>query len=166
MAVLKIVKYPDPVLSKRAAEVEKVTPEIARLMDDMAETMYDAPGVGLAAPQVGVSKRVIVIDVGADVGGSLKKKQLIQLANPVIITSQGELDWEEGCLSVPEFRIKMKRRASVVVKGLNKSNKEVEVLATGLLSVAFQHEIDHIDGILLIDRATKKEKNKYLKGQA
>jgi len=166
MAVLKIVKYPDPVLSKRAAEVEKVTPEIARLMDDMAETMYDAPGVGLAAPPGGVSKRVIVIDVGADVGGSLKKKQLIQLANPVIITSQGELDWEEGCLSVPEFRIKMKRRASVVVKGLNKSNKEVEVLATGLLSVAFQHEIDHIDGILLIDRATKKEKNKYLKGQA
>jgi len=163
MAILKIVKYPAHVLSKEAAEVEKVTSEIGRLMDDMAETMYAAPGVGLAAPQVGVSKRVIVIDVGLDAGSGLMKKQLIQLANPVIIAAQGEIDWEEGCLSVPEFRINVKRKANVVVRGLNRNNKEIEIMASGLLAVAFQHEIDHLNGVLLIDRATKRQKEKYLK---
>jgi peptide deformylase len=163
MARLSVVKYPDPTLSRRAKEVEKITPELARLMDDMAETMYAESGVGLAAPQVGISKRIIVIDVSVELGSGMKKKQLVQLANPVITSSQGEMEWEEGCLSVPEFRTKVRRKAKIAVKGINKQGKEVEFLAEGLLSVAFQHEIDHLDGKLLIDRAGKKEREKYLK---
>lgn len=162
MSILKVVKYPDPILSKRAVEVERITKDIERLMDDMAETMAAESGVGLAAPQVNIGKRIIVIDVGIEIEGT-KKKRLIQLANPEIISSQGEVEWEEGCLSIPEFRLKVKRSERLVVRGLNKSNKMVEILADGLLAIAFQHEIDHLDGKLLIDRVSKKEQAKYLK---
>ncbi|MBI2342321.1 MAG: peptide deformylase [Deltaproteobacteria bacterium] len=160
---LKIVTYPDPILHKKADAVENVTPAIAKLMDDMTETMYANEGVGLAAPQIGISLRVIVIDIGIDLGDGEKGHNLIQLANPEIISSHGEIDWEEGCLSIPEFRIKMKRKENIVVQGLNKKNQKIEIMAAGLLAVAFQHEIDHIDGKLLIDRASKKEQEEYLK---
>ena len=163
MAILKIVTYPEPVLAKVAKPVESVTPDIAKLMDDMAETMYANDGVGLAAPQVGKSLRVITIDVGVDLPGGRQRGHLIQLANPEIISANGEIDWEEGCLSVPEFKVKTKRAAEIIVKGLNKSNKPIEYMASGLLSVAFQHEIDHLDGKLLIDRVTKAEREKYIK---
>lgn len=153
--ILKIVTYPDPILHKKAKAVERVTPEVTRLMDDMAQTMYVDSGVGLAASQVGVSLRVIVVDVGLN--------ELIQLANPEIVSASGTIEWEEGCLSVPEFRLKVERHAKIVVKGLDKKNKHVEFLAEGLFAVAFQHEIDHLDGKLLIDRVSKKEQNKYLK---
>ncbi len=161
--ILKIVTYPDPILHKKAKVVERVTPEIARLMDDMAQTMYVDSGVGLAAPQVGVSLRVIVVDVGLDLPTGTKKNDLIQIANPEIISASGTVEWEEGCLSVPEFRLKVERHAKIVVKGLDKKNKHVEFLAEGLLAVAFQHEIDHLNGTLLIDRVGKKEQDKYLK---
>lgn len=163
VTVLNIITYPNPILHKRAKPVEKVTPEIAKLMEDMAETMYADAGVGLAAPQVGISKRVIVVDVGIELPDGSKRKHLVSLANPEIVSSHGEIEWEEGCLSVPEFRIKVKRLAKIVVKGLNKANKEVEIMADGLFAVAFQHEIDHLNGLLLIDRASKAEQEKYLK---
>lgn len=163
MSILKIVTFPDPILHKKAKAVERVTPEVAHLMDDMAQTMYVDSGVGLAAPQVGVSLRVIVVDVGLELPTGTKKNDLIQLANPEIISASGTVEWEEGCLSVPEFRLKVERHAKIVVKGLDKKNKHVEFLAEGLFAVAFQHEIDHLDGKLLIDRASKKEQDKYLK---
>ncbi len=162
MAKLKVITYPNPILAKVAKPINKVTPEIVKLMDDMAETMYAESGVGLAAPQVGISKRVIVIDVGVELMEGVRKSYLIQLANPEIVSSEGVIEWEEGCLSVPEFRLKVKRKAKVVVRGIDKKNKEVEYIAECLLSVAFQHEIDHLDGKLLIDRVSKAEKDKYL----
>lgn len=161
--VLKIVTYPNPILHKKAKAVEKVTPEVVRLMDDMAETMYVDSGVGLAAPQVGVSLRVIVVDVGLDLPTGTKKSNLIQIANPEVLSASGTVEWEEGCLSVPEFRLKVERHAKIVVKGLDKHNKPVEILAENLFAVAFQHEIDHLNGTLLIDRVSKKEQDKYLK---
>lgn len=163
MSLLQIVKYPNPVLKKRAVEIEKVSSELVLLMDDMAETMYAAPGVGLAAPQVGVSKRICVIDVTVADKTEGKKSNLIQIANPVIVESEGEIEWEEGCLSVPEFTIKTKRKAHMVVEGLSKDNKKLRIEADGLLSVAFQHEIDHLDGKLLIDRASSIKREMYLK---
>ncbi len=163
MAILKIVTYPNPVLAKIAKPVASVTPEIAKLMEDMTETMYAKDGVGLAAPQVGKSVRVIIIDVGVDLPGGRERGHLIQLANPEIVSSRGEIDWEEGCLSIPEFKVKTKRMAEIIVKGLNKENEPVEYMASGLLSVAFQHEIDHLDGKLLIDRVDKEEREKYIK---
>ena len=99
--ILKVVKYPDPILNKAASHVDRVTPVIARLMDDMVETMYANGGVGLAAPQVGISKRVIVIDVGSELPDGTRARSIIQMVNPDIISSSGEIEWEEGCLSVP-----------------------------------------------------------------
>jgi peptide deformylase len=161
--ILRIVTYPDPILHKKAKPVERVTPDIARLMDDMTQTMYADSGVGLAAPQVGASLRVIVIDVGLELPTGTKKSNLVQLANPEILSASGRVEWEEGCLSVPEFRLKVKRHAKIAVKGLDRHNRPVEMLAEGLFAVAFQHEIDHLDGKLLIDRVGKREQDKYLK---
>ena len=148
MAILPIVKYPEPVLKKRATNVEHVTAEIRRLIDNMAETMYDAPGVGLAAPQVGKSLRVIVVDPTGE-----EAKQLIVLVNPEIVSAAGEAMGEEGCLSVPGIRAKVKRWAKVRVRGYDPiKEKTVEIEADGLLARIFQHEIDHLNGIVFIDR--------------
>ena len=119
------------------------------LLDDMAETMYAAEGVGLAAPQVGVLRRAITIDVGDETG-------LIQLINPEIIASEGEQEEAEGCLSVPGRRGYVKRPQRVVVRGINRAGKPVEIRAEGLLAVAFCHEIDHLDGVLFIDKMTRE----------
>lgn len=149
MAILKILKYPEPVLKRKAEAVHEVTDEIRRLVDDMAETMYEAPGVGLAAPQVGRSLRVIVADVNSKDEG---KRDLICLINPEIIEQSGEVVWEEGCLSVPEYTADVKRAERVVVKGLDRDGKEKVIVGEDLLSIVFQHEIDHLNGILFIDR--------------
>jgi peptide deformylase len=149
MAILNILKYPDPILKKRAEPVQEITGEIQRLIDDMAETMYAAPGVGLAAPQVGRSIRVIVVDVNPK---EEEKRDLIMLINPEIIERSGEIAWEEGCLSIPEYSSDVKRAERVVVKGLDRDGRERVIVGDGLLSVALQHEIDHLDGILFIDR--------------
>jgi peptide deformylase len=161
--ILRVHTYPDPILLRRAEEVEKITSDIVRLMDDMAETMYASKGVGLAAPQVGVSKRVIVIDAGVDLPSGKKGRRLIQMANPVIVASSGEIVWEEGCLSVPEFLITIKRKRTLSVQGLDKTGKMIEIMADELLAIAFQHEIDHIDGRLIIDRVPKAVRERYLK---
>lgn len=152
MSLLKILSYPDPRLRKKSVTVERINKEIEKLLDDMIETMYKAPGVGLAAPQVGANLRVIVIDVSVrqeDTPG------LIQLINPEIISSEGKQMEDEGCLSIPGFSSEVRRKSTVKVLGLDRSGKLTKIEGSGLLARAFQHEIDHIDGILYVDRLSR-----------
>lgn len=144
MAKLPIVKIGDPVLQVRAQEVPKITKKIAKLIDDMIETMYEANGVGLAAPQVGVSQRIIVVDPG---------EGPVALVNPVIQSAQGEDIDVEGCLSIPERWVYVKRATEIEVTGLNEKGKPVRIKAEGYFARALQHEIDHLDGILMLDRS-------------
>ncbi|MFN3479590.1 MAG: peptide deformylase [Thermodesulfovibrionales bacterium] len=160
MALLEIKKYPEEVLKERASSVLNIDREILKLIDDMIETMYAAPGIGLAAPQVGVSKRIIVIDVSVKEG---EKTPLIVLINPEIVSTEGEIDSEEGCLSLPGYITTVKRAERVVVKGLNRDGKEIKIEGEGLLSRALQHEIDHLNGILLIDRISRIKREFFKK---
>ena len=148
MAVIEIKKYPAPVLKKKTAPVTSFDENLQNLIDDMVETMYAAPGVGLAAPQVGVSKRLAVIDIGS----RDEKYPLIVLVNPHIVSSEGEIEFEEGCLSIPEYTAKVRRSEKLVVRAQDRQGSKVEIEAGGLLAIALQHEIDHLDGLLLIDR--------------
>jgi len=148
MAILDICTYPDPILRQKAAPVENIDDALIKLIDDMTETMYQAPGIGLAANQVGRSLRLIVVDLQRQD----EEHGLIVLMNPQIVATQGEITWEEGCLSVPEYFSAVKRHAEVVVRGYGRDGKEMEIQAGGLLAVALQHEIDHLEGRLFIDR--------------
>lgn len=159
MSLLSILNYPDPVLKAVCEPVKKVTPEIQKQLDDMAETMYAAPGLGLAAPQVGILKRVIVIDT---LWKDKEKKQLYQLVNPVIVEKSGNIAWEEGCLSIPDFVQVMKRAQKVKVKAQDRKGKEIIVEAEDLLAICLQHEIDHLDGKLIIDKASRLKRKMYL----
>ena len=142
-----ILTYPNPELKKKSLQVTIITDSIRELARDMAETMYDAPGIGLAAPQIGVHQRVIVIDVS----GKNEPPDLIVAINPVIIHSDGDSFEEEGCLSVPSYAANVKRHAGVIVKALDLEGNERTWNAEDLLAIAFQHEIDHLDGILFVD---------------
>lgn len=161
--------YPDPVLKERAKEVEDFGPSLWELVDDMFETMYKRGGVGLAANQVGVLKRVVVIDL--DSGKEGQGKNQLVLVNPEIVSAQGEVVAEEGCLSLPGLYKKVKRAERVVVRARNREGKEFTLEAEGLLSRAIQHEVDHLNGILFIDRLSPLqrrlalEKYKKLKRQ-
>ena len=148
MTIRDVVKYGSPVLHSPSAPVKTIDGETARLVDDMVATMYAAPGIGLAAPQIGVPLRVIVIDlsVGEDKG------QLITLVNPEFVEKEGEQRHEEGCLSVPGYAGSPVRPARVTVRGLDLDGNEKIYNATELLARAFCHEIDHIDGLLFVDR--------------
>ncbi|MBS0232656.1 MAG: peptide deformylase [Proteobacteria bacterium] len=148
MAVLPIITIPDPVLRKISDPVERVDDAVVKLMDDMLETMYAAPGVGLAAPQVGVLKRVAVIDAAEDG----QPPNPIAMANPEIVAlgSTTRLH-EEGCLSIPDVRVEIERPAAVTVRYIDRAGKEQELAAEGLLATVIQHEIDHLDGQLIID---------------
>lgn len=148
MTIRDVVKYGNPVLHSPSATVKTIDGETVRLVDDMVATMYAAPGIGLAAPQIGVPLRVIVIDlsVGEDKG------QLIKLVNPEFVEKEGEQRHEEGCLSVPGYAGSPVRPARVTVRGLDLDGKERIYEATELLARAFCHEIDHIDGLLFVDR--------------
>jgi peptide deformylase len=156
MAVLTIRKYPDKVLKRKSEPVEAGDKTLACLIEDMIETLHASYGVGLAAPQVGVQKRLIVVDVS---GHDEDDNDLLVLINPEIVEADEIIDSEEGCLSVPEYVAHIKRAARVVVKGLDRNCKPIEVEAHGLMARALQHEIDHLDGILIIDRlsALKRE---------
>jgi peptide deformylase len=142
-----ILTYPNPELKKKSTPVTVINDAVRELVKDMAETMYNAPGIGLAAPQIGVHQRVIVIDISA----SDEPPQLIAAINPVIIHAEGETYEEEGCLSVPKYAANVRRHARVVVKALDQEGAEVTWRADDLLAIAFQHEIDHLDGILFVD---------------
>jgi peptide deformylase len=146
MALLNILEYPDPRLRKVAVAVAAVTPEIRKLIHDMAETMYAAPGVGLAATQVDVHKRVIVMDI------SDARDELRVFINPEIIAAEGEAEAEEGCLSVPGYYDKVTRAAKVTVRAQDADGKPFELAAEGLLAVCVQHEIDHLAGNVFVDR--------------
>lgn len=148
MAIRPIVKYGTPVLHAPSPLVQEIDGKIATLLRDLVDTMYAAPGIGLAAPQIGVPLRVIVVDlsVGED------KRQLIQLVNPELVEKEGEQHHEEGCLSVPGYAGTPRRPARVVVKGLDVEGKERVYTGTELLARAFCHEIDHVDGLLFVDR--------------
>jgi peptide deformylase len=148
MSILGLKKYPDEFLHRKAAPVEKDEKGVQRLIDDMFETMHASAGVGLAAPQVGVQKRVIVIDVG----NYYEDFDLLALVNPEITLAEDEVDSEEGCLSVPGYTAHIRRAGRVIVKGLDRDLNDVEIEATGMLAIALQHEIDHLEGILIVDR--------------
>ena len=144
MAIRSIIKEGDEILREKARPVPTVNSNILRLLDNMQETMRDAQGVGLAAPQIGVSKRVIVVDLG---------EEIIELINPEIISSEGEQIDAEACLSIPGFKGNVSRYEKIVVTGLNRDGEIIEIEAEGLLARIFQHEIDHLNGILFTDTA-------------
>ena len=146
MSLKEIIIYPDPVIKKKSESVEEINEEIKQLIDDMTETMYASRGVGLAAVQIGILKRVIVVNVG---------EELVALVNPEILENEGESQMEEGCLCLPGVLIDVKRSEKVKVKGLNEKGEEVVVDAEGLLARAFQHEVDHLNGILIIDKVSR-----------
>ncbi|MDB4895466.1 MAG: polypeptide deformylase [Firmicutes bacterium] len=148
MAILDIVLEPAEVLRKKAKPVTKISASLRRLMDDMADTMYDAPGVGLAGPQVGVSKRIIVIDPQDDVTG------LLYLVNPEIVDAEGWIKGTEGCLSLPGYMGDVYRYEKVKVVALDRNGRKVYYDAEGWLARIFQHEIDHLDGIMYTDKCS------------
>ena len=159
MTIKKILTEPDPFLRQKSSEVEQVTDETRKLMDDMLETMYDAPGIGLAAIQIGVPKRVIVIDLSRD-----EKKNPLYFVNPKIIKkSDTDSTYEEGCLSVPGQFAEVDRPDKCHVSFLDYNGKKKELKAEGLLATCIQHEMDHLEGILFIDYLSKLKKNLIVK---
>ncbi len=146
MSIRIIVKDPDPILREVAKEVTKFNSNLKKLLNDMAETMYDAQGVGLAAPQIGISKRVIVVDVGDENG-------LVEMVNPVILERSGEQIGPEGCLSIPNLNGEVSRSERIVISGQNSDGETFTIEAKGYFARAFQHEVDHLNGVLFTDIA-------------
>ena len=157
MSPLEILHYPDPRLRRRADPVGAVDDDVRRLIDDMLETMYDAPGIGLSAPQVNVAKRVVTVDVSKDRSGPLC------LVNPEILSVDGEIETEEGCLSVPGVYELVKRPERVRVSALDRDGHCREIEAEGLLAVCIQHEIDHLDGRLFVDHLSRLKRQRIRK---
>jgi len=159
LKIHEIVKYPEPVLSKPAAPVTEFDAALKKLVDEMFESMYAAQGIGLAAPQIGISKRLTVIDV------SFKKNpdEKVVLINPEIVEEEGKQFEEEGCLSLPDIREKVHRAARVKVRAQNERGEWFEAEGAELLSRAFQHEIDHLNGILFIDRISRLKRELALR---
>ncbi len=165
MAVLPVLIYPHRKLRTVAEPVAEVDDEVRRIVDDMAETMYDAPGVGLAAPQVGISKRIFIIDTAnEDESGNL-----LIFINPRFKKKSGEIVWEEGCLSFPGIHEEVERASEVVVEALDRDGNPFEIKAEGLKAVALQHEYDHLDGVLIVDHVSffkKRQIERDLKKRA
>jgi peptide deformylase len=160
MAVLPIVTLPEPVLRQEAREISEINGKLQSLIDDMGETMYAAPGLGLAANQVGVLQRLIVFDVSHKEG---RPRQLQVVLNPCIAAGEGEIVHEEGCLSVTDFSAEVRRHARVLVKGLDREGRPIEITGEGLMAVVLQHEIDHLNGILFIDHISRLKRGLYLR---
>ena len=160
MAIKEIIKIPDPVLRENCAAIEDITPELKTLMEDMLETMYDAPGVGLAAPQINIPIRLIVMDASKED----EQKAPIIMVNPEILTSSDERSvYEEGCLSIPEYFAEIERPAMVKVGYIDKDGKPQELDCEGLLGTVVQHEIDHLNGMLFIDYLSKLRRDRVIK---
>ena len=157
MSRLEILHFPDPRLRRRAEAVPVVDDDVRRLIDDLLETMYDAPGIGLSAPQVNVAKRVITIDVSKD------RNAPLCLVNPEIRTASGETETEEGCLSLPGVYELVKRPEKVRVSALDRDGRSREIEAEGLLAVCIQHEIDHLDGRLFVDYLSRLKRQRIRK---
>ncbi len=164
MAVLPIIKAGDPVLRQKAKRVPHIDSGIQKLIDDMIETMHAANGVGLAAPQVGLSLRLCVIqEYDENEEGELVPGEIITLINPEIVKSSGEIEVEEGCLSLPGYMGTFVRADKVTAKGLNRQGKEIRVKGEGLLAEALQHEIDHLNGILFFDHLPSPDQLREIK---
>jgi peptide deformylase len=157
MAILEILKYPHPTLKKRCEEVTQIDEGLRKLVRDMTETMYEANGIGLAASQVGVSQRIIVLDVSP----IDPQQNFFIMINPEIISQEGEVDHEEGCLSVPDCFERVKRRERICVRGISPGGKEMEVTGEGILAFALQHEIDHLNGVLILDKLSQLKREFY-----
>ncbi|MET0154099.1 MAG: peptide deformylase [Candidatus Binatia bacterium] len=157
-----IYRYPDEVLKRVAEPVRTIDGKLVAFFDEMATTMYAAPGVGLAAPQVGLSERAIVLDCDSpEERAEHRGRGLLKLVNPEILAAEGSLVWEEGCLSVVDFTAEVRRAARVLVRAFTPEEKEVRIEAEGLLAVALQHEIDHLEGKLFIDRISRLKRDLY-----
>jgi peptide deformylase len=160
MAVLPIIIAPDPRLKKKCTPIDRVDDDIATLMADMLETMYLAPGIGLAAPQIGVTKRVIVVDAS----GKDENPAPIKMANPEILSASDELwAYEEGCLSLPDHYAEVERPAKITVGYLDESNAHQELEAEELLATCIQHEMDHLNGMLFVDHISALKRNMILR---
>jgi peptide deformylase len=157
MALLPILEFPDPRLRTRAAPVAEVDASVRKLIDDMFETMYGAPGIGLAATQVNVHKRVLVVDISED------RSAPLALINPEIVAREGTEETEEGCLSVPGIYDKVVRSEKIRVRTLDRSGKQIEIEADGLLAVCIQHEMDHLEGKLFVDYLSELKRTRIRK---
>jgi peptide deformylase len=157
MAIRTILKFPAPELKQPAHPVRNIDAHVQDLVMDLVETMYAAPGLGLAATQLGSSERVIVLDVREEE----PKLGLIKLINPVLVQAEGSILWEEGCLSVVDYTAEVRRASHVLVKAWTPDEKEIEIDAEGLLAVALQHELDHLEGKLFIDRISRLKRDLY-----
>jgi len=160
MGILDVLHFPDSRLRRPSEPIEKITDELRELAADLLETMYDEPGIGLAAPQVGAAIRVIVLDTNWTAEDADRKPCVF--VNPEITERSGELIWNEGCLSVPDFSADVKRAERVVLRALDLEGREVVETASGLRAVCFQHEVDHLDGVLFIDRISRLKRNLYV----
>ena len=160
MALRKIIEYPEPLLRLKAKEVDIFDDELKVLVEDMAETMWDAPGIGLAAPQVAQSMRVIVVDVTED---PEEEKKFMALVNPEIVEHQGTQVDEEGCLSVPELTAQVQRYKKITVNYRTEDGESKQLIAENRFAVVLQHEIDHLDGVLFIDHLSPLKRNLYKK---
>lgn len=155
--VLKVITYPNEILTRKSMPIETIDEEIKTLAQNMALTMYENDGIGLAAPQIGQNIRLITVDIS----GPKKRESLLTLINPEIIYREGEIESEEGCLSVIGYRAKVKRAAKVKVVATNLDKEKIELEAEELLAICLQHEIDHLEGILFIDRISRLKRNLY-----
>jgi peptide deformylase len=155
MSILPLVNYGAAVLRRPAEPVSAINEEVQKLIDDMAETMFAAPGAGLAAPQVGIPKRIIVLQSPED----SSRKDFLTLINPEIVSTEGKVVTEEGCLSIPEFRMEVPRAEKVVVRALDREGKPIEMEGVGLMARVLQHEIDHLNGLLYIDRLSPAKRD-------
>ncbi|MBE1504291.1 peptide deformylase [Rhizobium viscosum] len=160
MTIKPLIILPDPVLRQVSKPIERVDADLQRLSDDMLETMYDAPGIGLAAIQIGVPRRMLVIDLSKEG----EEKQPLVFINPEIVSSSDERSvYEEGCLSIPDYYAEVERPANVTVKYLDREGKEQSVEADGLLATCLQHEIDHLNGVLFIDHISRLKREMVIK---
>lgn len=166
MTTLPIILLPDPILRVQSEPIEKIDDELHKFTANMIDTMYDAPGIGLAAIQVGVARRILVLDVDqkeAEEGEEAKKEPLVFI-NPKIITSSVERStYEEGCLSIPDYFANVERPATITVEYLNLDGKQITTEASGLLATCLQHEIDHLDGVLFIDYISKLKRDMVIR---
>ena len=160
MALREVLKFPDKRLREMSAPIEEVTDEIRQLTVDMLDVMYDEPGIGLAAPQLGETVRLIVIDTEWTADDT--ERNPLVLVNPKIVAREGKISWTEGCLSVPDFEAEVERSAFVRLEATDLEGAKVSIDATELQAVCVQHEIDHLDGILFIDRISRLKRNLYI----
>ena len=168
MSILDIITIPDQILTQACAPVERVDDDLRALLDNMLETMYDAPGIGLAAPQIGILRRAVTIDVSRrdedDESDAPVPKNPLFMINPEIVWSSDEPSlYDEGCLSIPDYYAEIERPAEVIVKYTDREGRENELKADGILATCVQHEIDHLDGILFIDYLSKLKRDRVIK---